>query len=350
MDLLLAGGPPVLINMARNPDAVRMLRLMKDELGDWWGWTTEGEAHQVDLLGAVLNDPGARDAWNRTRIETLKTEAGTDLEALARVFEDPQIIDDGTVSSRLQAVLGATAHLVIPGLQTGISFGDTGFAGDQNPGGAGFRDPHPSSRNQVGHFMTAVGLQYSPAVVSRAIPIFGSIRNMVGAPAAMSDSDVALRLTLGHEKAPDPSGGLAIFVRIVATGAIEHLLPGPEGETEEQRDERVGRAIEAETRRQIAEVIAAFRAQFNATTDADIVAWNEAGGALGTSNTLDMSAAETPLSRIAINPADRGNSIQDLRLSLVGWRLGQLIGNGAFADRAAVAAWIRTNLGAPAAP
>jgi hypothetical protein len=78
-------------------------------------------------------------------------------------------------------VLAVTEHLAIPGLQTGIDFSDTGFAGDRTANGSGFRDPHPSSQNQVGHFLTATGLQYSPAVVSRQIPYFGTIRQMVGA-------------------------------------------------------------------------------------------------------------------------------------------------------------------------
>ncbi|MDJ0574107.1 MAG: DUF4157 domain-containing protein [Xenococcaceae cyanobacterium MO_234.B1] len=338
-----------LIRMARNEDAVHLLRVMRGAIGDRWGWVTAGERHQADLLGAVLNEPGKRNLWNWERIRVIKSEAGTDLEALARIFEDDEIIDDDSVTSRLQSILGATEHLIIPGLQTGIDFADTGFAGEQTPGGAGFRDPHASSRNQVGHFLTAVGLQFSPGVVSRSIPFFGTIRSMVQAPASMSDADVALRLTIGHEKAPDPNGTMAA-INIVLTGLIEHWSPQPEGETEEQRQERVGRAILSETQRQINEIITAFRTQFQAATDADVQAWNEALTALGRGNVLNIGAAEAPLSRISINPAGRGNSIQDLRLSLVGWQLGQLISSGAFGDRAAVARWIRTNLGPPPSP
>lgn len=193
--------------------------------------------------------------------------------------------------------------------------------------------------------MTAVGLQFSPAVVSRQIPIFGTIRQMVNAPENMEDQEVALRLTIGHEKAPDPDGTMAA-IAIALRGIGESLRPGPEGETEDERDERVGRAIAEETRRQIEAIIQAFRTQFQATTDDDIRAWNEAITALGTGSELNLAAAEAPLSRIAINNANRGNSIQDMRLSLVGWRLGQLISSGAFGeDRTAVASWIRTNLG-----
>lgn len=336
-----------LIQIARNPEGAAMLKLMADELGT--GWTTSDEENKAQLLRAVLNDTEARLSWNRERIEVLKGQAKSDLEALALLFDDDEIVDDGTVSSRLQSILGATEHLIIPGLQTGINFGDTGFAGDQQPGGTGFRDPHPSSRNQVGHFLTAVGLQFSPQVVSRSIPIFGSIRAMVNAPTSMSDAEVALRLTIGHEKRPDPNGAVEAFANIVFAGGIERfLVPGPEGETDEERERRVDKAIEDEIGHQVRSIIAAFQAQFQATTDADIDAWNEALTKLGTDETLNKSALEckdSPLNRISINPAGKGNSIQDLRLSLVGWRLGQLIANGAFQDRASIARWIRINLG-----
>ncbi len=336
-----------LITMARDANAVTMLRQMKNEIGS--GWETKTEIGQSDLLGAVINEPGARDSWNRARIKVIKDEAKNDLDALATIFEDDQIIDDASISGRLQSILGATEHIVIPGLQTGIDFKDTGFAGEENPtgGGPGFRDPYPSSSNQVGHFLTAVGLQFNPTVVSKPIPLFGSIRGMVEAPAGMTDAEVALRLTIGHEKAPDPSGAVEIFVSIAATGVIERLLPGPEGETKEQRNDRVAKSIEAETKRQIAQVISAFKTQFESVTEADISSWNEAVTALGTGNTLDIKNAETPLRRIPIDYANKGNSIQDLRLSLVGWRLGQLIGEGKFSNGIEIAQWIRTNLGKP---
>jgi hypothetical protein len=352
-----------LIALARRPGAVPLLRLMKDEIGDWWGYTTGGERTQANLLGAVLNDPNERELWNRERIEAIKSEAGTDLEVLAVMFEDDLVIDDGSVATRLQAVLGATGHIAIAGLQTGIEFSDTGFAGDQQPGGAGFRDPHPSSRNQPGHFLTAVGLQFSPGTVSQPIPNWdflcdviqappelrrrNSIRALLGNTGALSDADLALRLTIGHEKAPDPGGSVAAL-NILITGVIEDFGPAPEGETEEEHDRRVDAAIAAETLRQLNGIINAFRAQFTACTDADVQAWNDALAAAGTGDTLNMAAAEHALRRVSIGFAGRGNSIQDLRLSMVGWRLGQLISSGAFATGAQVAAWIRANLGAPA--
>jgi hypothetical protein len=346
MQALLGSGPTrgarEVIRIANAPGGRVFLESIYGYLGDYW----ESEVVASRMVGAVLDRRADRFIWNRDRILEIRDGAGTDLEALARIFEDDLIVDDGSVSGRLRSVLQATENLVVPGLQTGVGFSDTGLAGDQSPGGAGFRDPHPSSRNQPGHFLTAVGLQFSPGVVSTPIPFFGTIRQMVRAPESMSDAEVALRLTIGHEKTADPSPIMSASI-VVLTGLIESALPGPAGETEEQETQRVGRAVEDEARRQIDEIIGAFRTQFEAATDADVAAWNEALAAMGTGPRLDMAAAEAPLRRIAINPALRGNSIQDLRLSAVGWRLGQLIGAGAFGSGAQVATWIRANLGAP---
>jgi hypothetical protein len=328
-----------LIRMARDESGLAMLRRLADVLTDWWGRITEGERSQGNLLRAVAGDQLERDFWNQDVIRGLKEQAGSDLEALASLFESDEIVDDGTVTSRLQVILTATEHLMVPGLQTGIEFSDEGFAPE-------FRDPHPSSQNQVGHFLTAVGLQFSPGVVSEDIPLFGTIRDMVEAPEGMDDQEVALRLTIGHEKAPDPNGRMAA-INIVLRGLGEHFFGGPEGETEEEREERVGRVVIDETQRQIQAIIDAFRTQFQATTDDDIEAWNAATEALGSGDTLDRNAIEGPLNRITVDPTLRGNSREDLRLSLIGWRLGEKFSNGEFGSRAEVARWIRRNLGSP---
>lgn len=327
---------PAVCTMARNPAAVQMLRLLKNAMTDFPRWRTEEEVRLSELVAAVLDDPGARDSWNRARIEQVKGDASSDLEALAQLFADDQLVDDGTVQSRALEVLSATAHRVVPGLQTGIEFSDSGFAGDRNAGGAGFRDPHASSRNQVGHFLTAVGLQFSPDVVSRQIPGIGlvrlalgvpngnTIRELIQAPDTLTDEDVALRLTIGHEKAPDPPGGAEAAIAVL-------LSPAPV----------------VASQAMIRMIVGAFRAQFAACSDADVEAWNRAIAALGTANRLNLDAAEPQLQRIGIVFAYRGNSVQDLRLSLVGWRLGQMLRSNAFGnDRQRVAAWLRSNLGA----
>jgi hypothetical protein len=177
-------------------------------------------------------------------------------------------VDDGTPLGRANAIFGVTEHLVIPGLQTGLAFGDTGFRGAPVPGGSGFRDPHPSSRNQPGHFLTAARLLLDPEVGSRsaammtglrliaprppalcagrALPRGDAIRDMVEAPAGMPDSEVALRLTIGHEKAPDPPGGFDVAMDVLLAGVVESFTSGPEGETEEQRQDRIGQRTAGE--------------------------------------------------------------------------------------------------------
>ncbi len=56
----------------------------------------------------------------QTRLRQLGAAAPTDLEALALMFEDDAIADDGTVAGRLQVILAATERRSIPGLHTAI--------------------------------------------------------------------------------------------------------------------------------------------------------------------------------------------------------------------------------------
>ncbi len=292
------------------------------------------------MLGAV--------ARNRARIRRLAETAPSDLEALALLWDDDAIVDDGTVVGRLRAILRATERSSIPGLQTRILFSDTGFAGDQRlHGGKGFRDPWPSSRNQVGHFLTAVRLQFAPEIVSQPIPLLGSIRRIVGAPAAMSDAEVAARLAIGHEKATDPPTGPQAAIVVLAASLLTYQRAKEAGAGEGERWRRVGTTALTETRRQAAEILGTFRAQFNATTDDDLAAWRKALQRSGPGTAFRQRAVEGrrgSLRAIRVNDGE-GNSVQDLRLTLVGWRLGQLIGDGAFADRRAIAVWLRRTLG-----
>jgi Domain of unknown function (DUF4157) len=270
---------------------------------------------------------------NKERIAAIRQEArNNDAEALARMFEDTYIVDDGTVQGRLRAILNATENSFIPGLQTGIEFSDEGFKGDRSPGGAGFRDPHPSSRNQVGHFLTAVGLSFNPAKVEE-IFMGRRLRDWLEAPNSMSKEEVALRLIIGHELAPDPSIKDAMIG--AAIGGVIGGIIGPPGSGPTSAALDAARAM-----------LDGFKRQFKQATDQDVLAFRQANVALGTALTMDMSAAETALKPIKdkINPKLRGNSVQDLRLSLAGWNLGQLISAGKFATGGDVAKWVRLNL------
>ena len=299
------------------------------------------------MLRAFRKRSTSERAHNQARIRHLAMQAPTDLEALALLFEDDSIVDDGTVMGRLGALLRATERRSMPGLQTAIPFGDTGFAGERRLGGAGLRDPWPASRNQVGHFLTAVGLQVAPEVVSRPVPVFGSIRRVVGAPAAMSDREVALRLTIGHEKVPDPPNALEASLLILAQGLVAARWIVARDGTVKERARRIVAALLAEACYQAVNSLITYRAQFHATTDDDLAAWQEALRISGKGRAFDWQALEgasSPLRAIAVANGE-GNSVQDLRLSLVGWRFGQLIGCGAFDRRQDVAAWIRRTLG-----
>lgn len=130
------------IRAARQPAGRDLLELVRGEVTS--GWTDAEEVQVGRLVDGVLGDTVARNSHNRARITVINQQVANDLERLAALFADDLIIDDDTVQSRLTAILGVTEHAVIPGLQTGVDFGDTGFAGTQDPRGGGFRDPHPS--------------------------------------------------------------------------------------------------------------------------------------------------------------------------------------------------------------
>lgn len=175
--------------------------------GKKWTWPFDREPNCSDLkLPMPLEtfrgeSPEARKAReeaerrtaivekNRKRIIAIRKDSSTDVEALARTFTDKQIVDNGTIAGRVNAIMAATEHTFIPGLQTGIEFGQTGFRKE-------FLDPWESSQNQVGHFLTAVRLGFDPDFASNFL--FLAILD------AWGDADIPLRLIIGHEKEPDP--------------------------------------------------------------------------------------------------------------------------------------------------
>lgn len=256
----------------------------------------------------------AADDWNdrnRNVITGLRAESSNeDVEALARMFEDSRILGTKSPNGRMDAVLAAMERPDVPGSKTGVFFGDEGFYGDQRKNGCGFRDPHPKSRNQVGHFLTAVGLGYDPDQIYRTK--WGvSLSALLGVSAGDSSQAVAIRLIVGHEKAPDP-------------------------------DDRDNRFM----------LLQGFLAQFHRATDSDIQAFLDAEAALADrpevcqNTSLDLKKAEPFLRKIEIHPDWQGNSIQDLRLSLMGWHLGRMVRAGCFTQSDEIGRWLRKNLAA----
>lgn len=269
---------------------------------------------------------------NTQAIERIRDAARNDAEALAQIFEATTISDDGTPRGRLNAILAATESSIVPGLQTGITFHDIGFRKE-------FKDPWPHSDNQVGHFLTAVGLSFNPARVSQGF-LGRTLRDWLGADAALTDEEVAIRLCVGHEKAPDPGlgtalGGAAVGAvggAVVVGGLTRHWAGAVGGAV-------VGGAIGAPTA-----VLLAFRMQFAAAAAADVTMFRSAERNLGSATPLDIAAASATLRGIAITPTNRGNSFEDLLLSVYGWRLGQMFAGGRVTARSVAAAWVRANL------
>jgi hypothetical protein len=219
---------------------------------------------------------------NRARVLAIRDRAPTSVAALAEMFADAQIIDDGTVHGRLRAILGATEHRLVPGLQTGADIGLTGFRD-------AYKDPWPSSRDQVGHFLTAVRLAFAPGVVRNPL-----LRLLAGI--RRGDHDVPVRLIVGHEKVADPSGVYGFFPRV----AISWLR--------------------------------SVRAQYRSATAADVV--NFLGGTL---SAIDVGSG-------------LGNSEQDLRLSYQGWLFGKAVAAGEFKTNGDLARWTIETLGPAPSP
>src|SRR5262249_10667533 len=102
-------------------------------------------------------------------------ESDFDLEFLAQLFEDPSISDAGTgnlLQNRLPTILAASTD----GSNNGVTHFAGIYTGCQDRGFRdAFKDPWPSSRNQVGHFTTAVDMGFRPMQTYLLLPEF--VRN-----------------------------------------------------------------------------------------------------------------------------------------------------------------------------
>jgi hypothetical protein len=190
-----------------------------------------------------------RAAKNKRAALAIRDEAPTAVEALARMFVDDRI------------------HI-----------GLTGFREE-------YEDPWPSSSDQVGHFLTAVRLSFDARFLR--FPAFPLLLGSWG------DHDIPLRLTIGHEKKPDPPDITKI-----------HL----------------GTALR---------VLRHFRAQYQAATSEDVANFRK-----GKLDAIQLGGG-------------LGNSIEDLRLSRKGWEFGELMRRNHFQSNAEVSEWIRSELARP---
>jgi hypothetical protein len=239
------------------------------------------------------------------RAQAIRGECGgNDAEALARLFEDHKVPDDGTPRGRVEMLLCATAHHWLPGLRGPLDV--PGLCEIHGYEDAGFRqllvDPWRVSRDQVGHFLTAANMCLHPEVV-RQQRLGVAIRSMIGAAPEMPDSEVAMRLAIGHEKAPDP-------------WRYNPFTPWW------------------------------VRQQFRSAGDHDLAAFRAALSWAAEHEPIDVEALYARA--VAIGPGTgTGNSAADLTLTLLGYAFAQRVQGGAFPGRGAMAAWIRAHIAAP---
>jgi hypothetical protein len=89
--------------------------------------------------------------------------------------------------------------------------------------------------------------------------------------------------------------------------------------------------------------------QFLSATESEIQTFLDAVAALPNDVKIDISTASSLISSIRIGTGE-GNSLQDLRLSLYGYKFGSRIRLGNLTTRADAGKWLRANLEAPGIP
>lgn len=244
------------------------------------------------------------------KAQLYRTSAGNAVDFLALLFEDDDIDDSGSgneLQKRLNTILRASADPGQPGVThfSGIfsSLKDRGFRPE-------FKDPWPSSANQCGHFTTAVHMGFDPLRTGRYV--YDSVK--LGAlPVIVIQSSfppltfplaerLCARLIVGHEQSSD--------------AGVDYLVK--------------------------------YR-QFLSATDSEIQTFLDAVAALPNDPKIDISKASSLISSIRIGSGE-GNSIQDLRLSLYGYKFGSRIRLGNLTTRADAGKWLRVNLEAPGIP
>ena len=184
--------------------------------------------------------------------------------------------------------------------------------------GAAFQDPWVGESDRQGnHFLTAVGLAYAPAAYVRTPLVQATLSGLEPNPDLLSDEELALRLIVGHEKSPDIAKSLSLRVDL-------------------QRD--------------------SARSQYQSATYEDVVFFLMAAraDAYGQLRARDcflrniipgLPDDRTSLLALRARGIDRlGNSLQDLRLSVRGWRFGKMIRNRELSTLEQAWQWLNRNL------
>jgi RHS repeat-associated protein len=183
-----------------------------------------------------------------------------------------------------------------------------------------FRDPWgESSWNQVAHFLTAAGFGYDAATYvsgfRKAANVFAVVNRLVGFtdPSTLSDEEVALRLITGHEKVGDSSS-----IRLIkpASTVLSHVV--------QQYGVSTNNDVELF-------LLASLSDSKGDYSDRDCLLRDIIPGFPDNPNPADY-------------PDRTGNSLQDLRLSVKGWRFGKMIKEKRITSLMEASSWIDQNL------
>ena len=236
------------------------------------------------------------------------------LDYLARLFEDPDIDDSGSgnaLEKRLRNILSDSHNpdnpiLHFSGVLHGLS--DSGFRRQ-------FKDPWATSSNQCGHFMTAVDMgfdplktyQYVSTRIKWANPLAWSLSGGIPPTIPVAERICAM-LIVGHEQSADN-------VSYSNTSYFDGWF-------------------------------SSFRQATSASSE-QIDTFLNAVRVLPNDPVIDVRKSQGLLPHMQINVGGEGNSMQDLLLSLFGFKFGSRIRLGNLATLSDAGKWIRTNIGDP---
>lgn len=252
------------------------------------------------------------------------------IETFARAFARYDI------STILQATETVQLMLSIPGHQFGNftkGFESQGFRSEVDDG----------SQSQIGHFLTALSLGYRPESLAENIAAGTSVAGVL-APGRTDYRSIAEQLVVGHEFSGDPRGGI--------------------GQAPSPTDLAIGTVIETvdiDIRLILSAAIMAHAQQFISGILNNRVGVFDAAvlyvKSLGPEGVVDFEHLDEILAPISAdllsipmrdtreNGIRAGNTIQDLRNSVMGFALGELVrDNNEFAEGNTFYRWIQRNV------
>jgi hypothetical protein len=292
-----------------------------------------------------------RRIWEAERVGdclvSLYRETHSDVDAVIQLFRSPSLspwaehIGEGA-KERLEFVLRFTENRILgalakgrlphpPGSHFRIPFKDSGFSPELADGWLHFDVwGLDAAGNQVGHFLTALHLGYTPKEVvrnwanwlfligSELIDLLreGELDDLIATFRDGSIEEQALRLIVGHEKVGD--------TKFFVVSAVEQYLSAT--------DEDVDNFLQAQAH------------DISGDPEArDDALWE----ILYSAGYQNREACTRGLCHEAGNCLEcdwqRGNSLEDLRNSVRGYTLGQLVATGELETAEDVAQWIEVH-------